>query len=256
MNNAPRNIPGTSTWVDHIPVLWLEPSKQRQAHQLVVVVTGLGGTKEGTLPLLTDIAAAGYIALSLDPWQHGERAVEPQDQLGKRVFSNFRKYFWPILGQTALDVMRVIDWAMVTLKVRLPVYMVGTSMGGDIAVTAAGLDHRIERVATVVTSPDWLRPGMRGSPGEPDAYAQYFYDHMNPLTHLDAYAHGPAISIIAGEQDTDVPPGGALRFQKALREKYPSAGEKVRVRVIPGKDHFDFVAPDLWWAESLAWLTS
>ena len=252
--NSIVNNPGTKIWVDHIPVLWLEPAKQRPSRQLVLVVTGLGGTKEGTLPLLKDITEAGFVALSLDPWQHGERAVEPLDQLGKRVFSNFRKYFWPILGQTALDIMRVIDWAIDTLKVSPSVYMVGTSMGGDIAVTAAGIDHRIERVATVVTSPDWLRPGMRGLPGEPDAYAQYFYDLLNPLTHLEAYAHGPAISIVVGEQDTDVPPGGALRFQKALRETYPVAGEKVRVKVIPGKNHFDFVAPDLWWAESLAWL--
>jgi dienelactone hydrolase len=252
--NSIVNNPGTKTWVDHIPVLWLEPAKQRPSRQLVLVVTGLGGTKEGTLPLLKDITEAGFVALSLDPWQHGERAVEPLDQLGKRVFSNFRKYFWPILGQTALDIMRVIDWAIDTLKVSPSVYMVGTSMGGDIAVTATGIDHRIERVATVVTSPDWLRPGMRGLPGEPDAYAQYFYDHLNPLTHLEAYAHGPAISIVVGEQDTDVPPGGALRFQKALRETYPVAGERVRVKVIPGKNHFDFVAPDLWWAKSLAWL--
>jgi dienelactone hydrolase len=253
MNNASNN-PGTKIWVDHIPVLWLEPGVQRPERQLVLVVTGLGGTKEGTIPLLKDIAAAGFVALSLDPWQHGERAVEPQEQLGKRVFSNFRRYFWPILGQTALDILRVIDWAIATLRVSPSVYMVGTSMGGDIAVTAAGVDHRIERVATVVTSPDWLRPGMQGSHGEPDTYAQYFYDHLNPLTHLENYAHSPAMSFVVGEQDTNVPPGGALRFQKALKERYPAAGDKVQVKVVPGKNHFDFVAPDLWWAESLAWL--
>jgi dienelactone hydrolase len=253
MNNT-SNGPGTKIWVDHIPVLWLEPEKSRPKRQLIIVVRGLGGNKESTIPRLKDIAAAGYVALGLDAWQHGDRAIEPPEQLGKRVFSNFRRYFWPILGQTALDIMRVIDWAIATLKVSPSVYMVGMSMGGDIAVTATGLDHRIERVATVVTSPDWLRPGMRGSPGEPDAYAQYFYDHLDPLTHLEAFAHGPDINIIVGEQDTDVPPDGALRFQKALLEKYPSAGEKIRVKVIPGKNHFDFVAPELWWAESLAWL--
>ncbi len=74
-------------------------------------------------------------------------------------------------------------------------------MGGDIAVAAAGLDHRVERVAAIIATPDWLRPGMQDlfnpgtvlPPGEPDAYAQYFYDHLNPLTHLAAFVHGPAI---------------------------------------------------------------
>ncbi len=77
----------------------------------------------------------------------------------------------------------------------------GLSMGGDIAVAAAGLDHRVERVAAIIATPDWLRPGMQDlfnpgtvlPPGEPDAYAQYFYDHLNPLTHLAAFVHGPAI---------------------------------------------------------------
>src|SRR5260370_33684101 len=77
----------------------------------------------------------------------------------------------------------------------------GLSMGGDIAAAAVGLDHRVERVAAIIATPDWLRPGMQDlfnpgtvlPPGEPDAYAQYFYDHLNPLTHLAAFVHGPAI---------------------------------------------------------------
>lgn len=69
---------------------------------------------------------------------------------------------------------------------------------------------------------------------ESDAYAQFFYDSLNPLTHLDAYAHGPAISFICGERDTAVPPSGALRFQPPLREKYPAAGDHVQVSFIPG----------------------
>jgi dienelactone hydrolase len=255
LSNAVQGPSFSSAKVDHIPVLWLEPVIGRSTRQLVLVVTGLGGTKETTLPLLGDLALAGFVALSLDAWQHGERGNETQEQLGKRVFGNFRRHFWPILGHTALDILRVIDWAVATLEIKLPVYMVGTSMGGDIAVSAAGVDHRIEKVATVACSPDWLRPGMQGSPGEPDSYAQYFYDHLDPLTHLDAYAHGPAISFVCGEMDTSVPPDGALRFQKALSDVYPASAEKIQVRVLPGKGHFDLVSPDPWWQDSLAWLT-
>jgi len=133
-------------------------------------------------------------------------------------------------------------------------------MGGDIAVAAASLDHRIERIATVVSTADWLRPGMQGQggplpQGEPDAYARFFYDHCNPLTHLDAFAHGPAIRFTCGAADNHVPPDGALRFREALSKKYPAAGAKVQVKLIPGKGHMDFVGRELWWPESLAWLT-
>jgi len=37
--------------------------------------------------------------------------------------------------------------------------MGGKSMGGDIAVTAAGLESRIAVVAACIATPDWLKPG-------------------------------------------------------------------------------------------------
>ena len=252
--------PGATIWIDHIPALYLEPPTSQKTRRLVITLPGLSGTKESMRPILQDLAAAGYYALSFDPWQHGERGTENQEQISKRVFGSFRRHFWPILGNTVLDTMRVIDWAAANLKVEPQVYMVGTSMGGDIATAAAGLDHRIERIATVVSTADWLRPGMQGQggllpQGEPDTYARFFYDHCNPLTHLDAFAHGPAIRFTCGAADNHVPPDGALRFREALSKKYPAAGAKVQVKLIPGKGHMDFVGRELWWPESLAWLT-
>jgi alpha-beta hydrolase superfamily lysophospholipase len=150
-----------------------------------------------------------------------------------------------------------------TLHIEPHIFMSGLSMGGDIAIAAAGIDHRIEWIAAVIATPDWLRPGMQDvfnpgtllPPGEPDTYAQYFYAHLNPLTHLAAFAHGPAINFVCGERDTHVPPDGALRFQAALRRAYPAAADRVQVNIIPGLGHRDFLDPKLWWRDCLAWLT-
>lgn len=261
MSSAPQFPDSLHTWIDHIPITWFEPQADRPTRRLVVYVPPFNGSKEAMLPYLQDLARAGFVALSLDPWQHGERGSESAEEIGQRVFGNFRRYMWPILGQTTLDLLRVLDWAVATLHVE-PVFSVGgLSMGGDIAVAAAGLDRRIERVAAVVATPDWQRPGMQdfsGSllpPGTPDAYARYFYGLLNPLTHLVAYAHGPAIYFICGERDTHVPPDGAQRFQAALREVFPSAGENIQISLIPGLGHMDFVRPEPWWPDCLAWLT-
>lgn len=263
MSSASQPPISSSAWVDHIPVIWFEPQTRRPTRQLAIYIPPFSDTKEFTIPYLQDLTAAGFVALSLDPWQHGERGTESQMEIATRVFGNFRRHMWPILGQTTLDVLRVIDWAVATLDVDPHISIGGLSMGGDIAVAAAGLDHRIERVAATIATPDWLRPGMRNPfnsgiilpPGEPDAYAQFFYDHLNPLTHLAAFAHGPAIYFICGEQDTHVPPDGALRFQAALRESYPVAGEHVQVKLIPGLGHMDFDNPQPWWSDCLAWLS-
>jgi len=55
----------------------------------------------------------------------------------------------------------------------------------------------------------------------PDAYARFFYDYLDPLTHLSAYAHRPAILFACGREDQHVPPDGAQRFQAALRARDP-----------------------------------
>ncbi|MCL6443094.1 MAG: prolyl oligopeptidase family serine peptidase [Alicyclobacillus sp.] len=259
-----RKTAGVSTqWVDHIPVIWVEPQGDSSKRRLIIFLHHLSGTKESMVPLLQDLAAKGFVALSFDAWQHGERGTETQHEILGRVFGNFRRHMWPILGQSTLDTIRVIDWAVSSLDVEPYVYMGGLSMGGDISVAASGIDHRIKRVVAVVATPDWLRPGMDDafhpgtpmSPGQPDRYAQYFYDRLNPLTNLAAYARAPEIHFMCGEKDTHVPPDGAFRFQSALQEAYPAAANKVTVSLIPGLRHMDSRNFELWWPDCLASLT-
>lgn len=258
-----ETFPGKSTWVDHIPVRWVEATGSSHRRQLIIFLPHLCGTKEQVAGLLEELAADGFVALSFDPWQHGERGTESREDMVHRVFGAFRRHMWPILGQTTLDTLRIIDWAIATLGVEPAVRIGGLSMGGDIAVAAAGLDYRVQRVAAVVATPDWLRPGMHDAfkpdtlvdQGTPDAYAQYFYDQLNPLTHLARYAHVPEITFYCGEKDTHVPADGALRFQDALRQLYPSSANSVSVQAIPGLTHMDVRDRSLWWPECRRRLT-
>jgi dienelactone hydrolase len=118
----------------------------------------------------------------------------------------------------------------------------GVSAGGDIAVAAAGLDPRIACVAAVIATPDWRRPGMKvggelvGS-GEPDAYAAWLYERINPLGNLGSYAHRPAMLFECGAQDDHVPADGALRFQEALAPIYAQHASRIRVTLHPGVGH-------------------
>ena len=77
--------------------------------RLVIWLTGLSGNKEKMQPYLQDLAREGFVALSFDPWQHGERGMETSAQMLERVFGAFRKRMWPIPGQTTLDTLRVIE---------------------------------------------------------------------------------------------------------------------------------------------------
>ncbi len=222
--------------VGDIPILVIAP-KETKGRPLVIWLNGFSGQKESVDAQLRDLAKRGFVALSFDPYQHGERRIESREELVKRVRGNIRRFFWPILARTAEETPKVIDWAVKTLGVRPEVGMGGISMGGDIAVAAAGVDHRIIVVSACVATPDWLRPGSFEPPGEPDAAAQADYDRRNPLTHLQLYAHRPAIAFQSGAADKQVPPDGATRFVAALKPLYGEAADRLVVDLEPDVPH-------------------
>ncbi len=244
------NTVASTTWIDHVPALWIEPDPETSPKKLVVWLPGFTGSKEDMEPYLRELAGRGFFALSFDPWQHGQRAVESKEALGTRVFGNYRRFMWPIFGLTALDMLRVIDWAIGRWKLEREVRIGGISMGGVAAVAAAGIDPRIIRVAVIGSSPDWLRNGADMPPGNADAYSQFFYDQLNPLTHLDHYRHTPAVTFECGADDRHVPPAAAEDFRDALRETYRSCPDRIRVNLHPGAGH---TTTGEMWRNCLEW---
>jgi uncharacterized protein len=256
MTRPDSEEPVAYSHADHIPVVWVRP--QESSSRLAIWLPSGLGRKEDTLPRLQELAAAGFVALSFDPWLHGERATkEPPEELFARGMSNFPRVVWPMIGQSALDVLAVIDWAIDELAIEPPCYIGGISLGGDIAVAAAGLDDRIGCVATMLATPDWERPGMHVDgqlvpQGRPDAYAAFFFRHINPLTNLRGFARAPAMTFECGAEDDHVPPDGALRFQAALHlyPTYDSDPKRIRVTLHAGAGHESTTA---MWENCLSW---
>ncbi len=222
--------------VDDLPVLVIAPPETK-GRPLVIWLTGFSGQKESVEVQLREFARHGFVALSFDPFQHGERRIEPNAELVKRVRGNIRRFFWPILAKSAEETPKVIDWAIQTLAVRREAGIGGISMGGDISVAAASVDPRIVAVSACVATPDWLRPGSFEPPGEPDAAAQADYDRRNPLTHLNLYRHRPAIAFQCGAVDQQVPPDGATRFVAALKPLYGEQAGRLVVNLEPDVPH-------------------
>lgn len=247
--------------VDDVPVIYVPPEPAPSRPSLALWIPYLTGVKEDCIPVLRRLAGAGYLAISLDPWQHGERGQETPEQIAARVFADFRNQMWPILGHTTLDAKRVIDWAVTDLA-QPDVVAGGVSMGGDVAVALAGIDTRIRRVAAIVATPDWTRPGMRVlddpsrlvDQGHAGPAARSFYDRLDPMTHLDAYTRGPAIAFESGAADSHVPSDGAIRFRDALRAAHPNLADRVRVTVHPDLGHFDAGQSEEVLNRSLEWL--
>lgn len=249
--------------VDGIPVVHIVPSAANDRRRLALFLPFLGGTKESVLPQLTALAERGFTAIGFDPWRMGERGDEDGRVVADQVFAHFRRYMWPILGQSTLDAVHVLDWATERFDVSADdIAAGGVSMGGDIAVALAGVDHRVTRVGAVVATPDWTRPGMTRV-GEPDAvidqgaatpYGTWLHDHLDPTGHPDRYAHGPAIAFELGAADTHVPPASAFAFRDALHAIAPEAAGRVRITAHDGLDHLDAARDPTVVGAALDWM--
>ncbi|MFC0456217.1 prolyl oligopeptidase family serine peptidase [Arthrobacter liuii] len=259
------DVPFQRESVDAVPVIHVPPSAEKDRRQLALFLPYLGGTKEAVAPQLDRLAREGFTAISFDPWRLGERGNGDDRAVMNGVFSHFRRDMWPILGQSTLDAVHILDWATDRFDVLSDnIVAGGLSMGGDIAVALAGIDQRVTRVAAVVATPDWTRPGMTrvGEPGNlieqgrPTAYGRWLYAQLDPATHPNNYAHGPAIAFELGADDTHVPPASAWAFQDALRDTAPLAAERMRVTEHEGLDHLGAVREERVIAAALDWLAT
>ena len=247
--------------VDGIPVLLVDPDSGARG-DVVLWMSHLGGSAEQALAMLERFAAAGHPAVSFDAVWHGSRGCGDPWEFAASVLAAFRRRMWPILGQTTLEAMRVLSWAQEHTGRRGGALAGGVSMGGDAAVALAGIDDRIQRVAAVGSTPDWSRPDMREladpsrtiDQGQPDRYAQWFADQLDPIRHLERYLRGAAITFELGEDDHHVPGENARAFRRRLDETDAAAATGIRVQTYPGLDHLGVTSSDGPLSAAADWL--
>lgn len=231
---------GNKEIVDFIPVAWREPASGSANGKLAIWLNGFTGSKDAAhiIDFLEKSANIGFVAVSFDLYQHGERLMETQEEMVRRVNGNRRKYFWEILGRTAEEFPRIIDWAEARFGPFSAVYAGGISMGGDIALTASGIDARIEGACCMIATPEWTRPGAAEPQGEPDSYSAGLYDRWNPASQLARYAERrPAIHFENAGADRFVPPDAARSFINALRPLFGEDANKLTLHETPDVDH-------------------
>ncbi len=254
------NIEANKVWVDSIPTYYTLPAglDENADLKLCIFLSGLSGNKEKMLVKYAPfINKRGYMAVFFDHYEHGERSKkgltilnsneEEIKELSKktadRCFQNMYRYGWEIIGNGILDSQRVIDYYCEEFRIK-ELVMGGVSMGGDTTFATMGVDDRIKRALCLITTPDWLRPGMHSlsddtimDPGKPDHKSQWYYDQFNPITHLSNYKNVNEVLFVCGENDRHIPPENVVRFISNLERIDKEAAKRLNIWWNKGQGH-------------------
>jgi len=97
---------------ERVPGLLFRPRGAERRRPVVVVLHGTGGSKEGMIGRLRELAARGFVAVAIDGRHHGARAGSGSDGMPAyqsailHAYRSGREH--PFLYDTVWDVMRLI----------------------------------------------------------------------------------------------------------------------------------------------------
>ena len=194
-----------------------------------------GRNTDDLLRLALPLADSGAAAVLPEAALHGERA--PQD-FDRRLAEDRDGFFTDVLDNTVGEAGEVL--ALVAGREELDatrVGVVGTSMGGAVALAVACGDHSPAAKVAVALMP--TAPGPGSSIRQEAAYSP------EPERGFPT-----ALMIVHGTEDT-TPYPNARSFYDALVPHYSDAPERLRFVDMPGEDHR--VGP-YWIEETLSWL--
>jgi len=142
-----------------VPGLWVRPQGAGK-HPVVIVLHGTGGTKEGQLPVLKQLAAKGFLAVAIDGRYYGDRekAVKGQNKYVEAIIQAWQsndksRQEHPIFYDTAYDSWKLVDYLLTRADVDPKrIGMMGVSKGGIETILAASVDTRIKVAVPVIAA--------------------------------------------------------------------------------------------------------
>lgn len=245
---------------ERVPSILVKAAGSSGRRPVVIALHGTGGNKESHLAFMTDLAKAGFVAVSIDNRYHGARSkagkgsVEYVDAI-LRSFHDSKEH--PFFFDTAWDVMRLIDYLETRPDVdpkRIGIF--GTSKGGIECYLTAPVEPRIacivscigvesfrwaaennswqSRIGTVQKAFD-AAAKERGVAKPDGEFVHAFYSRVAP--GIDREFDGPAMVPLAaprpflainGEIDPRTPAPGLMLCADAARAAYKAAGAEDR----------------------------
>ena len=236
---------------ERVPGLLFKQLAAQAKQPVVIVLHGTGGSKEGLIPRLRQLAAKGFIAIAIDGRHHGARASATTDGLPAYQSAILRAYRTgreqPFLFDTVWDVMRLIDYLETREDVDpRRIGLTGISKGGMETYLAAAADPRIAVAVPMIgvqsfawaldhgawDSRAWtlreavVAAAQDAKKGVDAAFMRSFYDRVAPgvRDRFDGPAMLPLIAprpllVINGDSDPRTPVAGVRQCIAAAQRE-------------------------------------
>ena len=135
-----------------IPALFATPRNVKGPYPCVLLVHGLGGSKEIYLDVIDLLSKNDFASLAIDLPSHGERGrrrMEPGEVL-------------LVVAQAVFDLRRALDYLESRGDID-GVGVMGKSLGGIISSILAGVDDRVKALVIVSSGGNWtlITSGLR-----------------------------------------------------------------------------------------------
>lgn len=212
-------------------------SGEQAAKSVVIVLHGLGVSKEVQIPELQRLMATGHFAIAVDAPHHGERK-DGYLQLMDNQPTEYEKHLMmlKIVFQQAVEVEAMVDFYQ---KQGKKVAVVGISMGGFTTFALLRGKTRPDLCAPFLASPDFR------CPNRPDKMPESIMEKAGPADYLDEAFPTP-IFMINGGQDNIVSSSHAKNFHLKLQKRYSKEPQRLDFHEFPESEHF--MRPNDWYA--------
>lgn len=213
--------------VGRVRALVVRPDVKRRL-PVVIFAHGATGSKEGSLGYLHHLADAGFFAVAIDAWLHGQR----RDQ---KLFEKLMKRWGEFVNVTGRETAADLR-ALVSRLVRRPdvdpkrIGLMGSSMGGYIGFVTMVLEPRIRAFACVVSTGNLIALAEHRSTRKRPLSARVRRElaEIDLARNVSRVAPRP-ILLLAGAKDKVIP----ARFTRmSYRTLLPHYRDRSRLRLI------------------------
>lgn len=197
-------------------------------HSAVIVLHGLGVSKEVQIPELERLRHDGFYAIGLDAPHHGSRD-DGMLELFSRLGGHERHHaLLSFVLQQASEVASLVDYLKAHNQRKVAV--TGISMGGHVSFAMLRMKNRPDLLAPFLGTPDFrtrnLANPLPASPAETSG----------PADFIEGVFPAPLFIVTAGS-DSIVNPAPAREFANKLQPYYKSCPEKLEYHEYPESDH-------------------